>query len=75
MSRPMSIPSKVMDFSSKIQVVIEEFACDRHNAPVGDPCFHVRMGSRDGWLSAICNRRANNRFDGVPTKKFMKEKR
>lgn len=75
MSRPASVPSKVMDFSSKIQAVISQFACNVHFAPVGDPCWHVRMGSQEGWLSGICNNRATNLFNGQPSNRFKKENR
>lgn len=68
MSRPNFIPSKVMDFSSKIRSVIAEFDCGRHNAPVGIPCFHLRMDSREGYYAGICNVRATKLFNGLPTK-------
>lgn len=85
MSRPKFVPSKVMDFSLKIREVIDDFACDRHNAPEGIPCFHLRMGTREGYYAAICNARAKKRWNGVSTpptisikttnRTFKKEKR
>lgn len=72
MSRPQFVPSKVMDFSSKILAVINQHDCRRHGAPVGFPCFVL---STDSLLvhGAICNVRATKMFNGIPTKKFVKK--
>jgi hypothetical protein len=78
MSRPRSIPGKVMDFTSKIKQVLAETDCGRHLAPVGIPCFHLRMDSQNGYYAGICNVRATKLFNGVPSmnpRNFNKEKR
>lgn len=76
MGRPNFIPSKLMDFSSKIRFVVEETDCTRHSAPVGIPCFHLRTDSHQfGYLAGICNIRAKKRFNGVPSTRFQKENR
>lgn len=77
-SRPKFVQSKVMDFARKIREVIEETECKRHSAPVGIPCFHLRMDSQEGYYAGICNVRATKIYNGVPSKaprNFHKEKR
>lgn len=75
MSKPYPVPSQILDFTSKIREIVNEFDCLRHNAPVGTPCFDVRMGARRGHYAGICNVRATKRFNGVSNKKIHKEKR
>lgn len=69
MQRPkFSMQQTTQDFTSKIRVVVDQFDCSRHDnyAPVGIPCFHLRMDSRDGYYAGICNVRALKLYNGVP---------
>jgi hypothetical protein len=78
MSRLKFVPSKVMDFTLKIREVLAETNCERHSAPVGIPCFHLRMDSHEGYYAGICNVRATKIYNGVPSKSprtLHKEKR
>lgn len=68
MSRPRFVPGKELDFTRKISKIVNEFECARHNVPVGVPCFHLRMGSREGYYAGICNVRATKMFNGVSSK-------
>lgn len=74
MSRPRSIPGKVMDFRSKIHEVISQTSCDAHNVPAGEPCYELRMDSREDISVGVCNKRSSKMFNGSPSQKF-KEKR
>lgn len=62
---------------SKMETVIAETNCGRHNVPEGIPCFHIRMDSREGYAFGICNVRATKVYNGKSTKnaKNFKEKR
>ena len=78
MSRPRSVPSKVMDFARKIREIVAETSCKRHEAPAGTPCFELRMDSQEGYYAGICNTRAIKIYDGVPSERprnFHKERR
>lgn len=65
----------MMDFSRKIQRVVQETDCSVHPAPAGFPCFSVRMDSREGYYAGVCGKRALKLFTGRPLTKFQKEKR
>lgn len=45
------------DDKMHIPVVLDLSACEKHEAPRGEPCFHIRK-SRGGYYPAICNNRA-----------------
>lgn len=46
-----------MDFTKKIQLVVETTNCARHNSAEGDPCWYVIHAAGTSGL-AICNFRA-----------------
>lgn len=78
MSRPRSFPAKVMEFTRKIREIVDQTDCGRHKVPVGIPCFHLRMDSREGYYAGICNVRATKIYNGTPSqspRNFHKEKR
>jgi len=75
MSRPRFVPGPVMDFTSKIGAVISQFDCKRHHAPVGMPCFQLRMDTRENYLAGICSTRASKVYNGVAANSSQKEKK
>jgi hypothetical protein len=40
-----------------IERILNREACDKHNAPLGIPCWHVNT-TTEGYKPAICNERA-----------------
>jgi hypothetical protein len=62
MQRPkFTIQKKVMDFTSKIERVINETACGKHGAPEGYACFVVADNR------SVCNKRASMIYTGTIT--------
>lgn len=64
-----SVQQKTKDFTSKIRVVIAETSCDRHSAPIGEPCWDVVSDTTKYFGVAVCNRRARKIYTGTPSTK------
>lgn len=62
-----SVQKATQDFTSKIRVVVGRIACDRHNAPIGEPCWDVVGDTTKYFGLAICNQRASKIYTGKPT--------
>lgn len=63
-----SLHNKVQDFTSKIERVISQVTCEKHDAEIGDICFHI---VDDGGVGrgAICGSRSRKIFVGTSAKK------
>lgn len=75
-SRPkFVVQQKVMDFHSKIDRVLVETTCDRHSAPIGEPCWDVASDTTKFFGRGICGKRASKIYTGTVTDRSRSGKR
>ena len=59
--------NEVLDFSGKLNGIINSTNCDKHMARAGLPCFEVPRG--------VCGRRSREVYDGKPNEKSVRKTR